>query len=379
MLIVPSAFLGRLRSAAWRLALPASASVLATGMALAAPEQARLLDIAQPLVPSALVAGDREFDGNGPVVTTRVTLEITPDRSGIDAVVYFQAKETKHDWSETRETFRRPVFRANNGQRVVRIADPAMSEVRFTSVPGGIQFGFPGEDWAVLFDVLRQLIEQGETYFGEIDIPEQFPCETVEECGQMLRAGVLRLASDNHVHVLPPSNGGPVATFLIVGDTGGDDISTDKNPKDDTRIQGIVFKEIAVELDPPGVPAAHRPSPRPAPASGSGVGSASGALTGGAATTTTALGAMDRDTDRYGGDYRNFALRRSDAGLCQQACNAESGCSAWSAWTPPASSGQPAHCWLKSSAPARRPAPGFTSGLITNQAISIKPPVSVLR
>ena len=46
---------------------------------------------------------------------------------------------------------------------------------------------------------------------------------------------------------------------------------------------------------------------------------------------------------------------------------------------PSASSGQPAHCWLKSSAPARRPAPRITSGLITNQAISIKPPVSVLR
>ena len=51
----------------------------------------------------------------------------------------------------------------------------------------------------------------------------------------------------NHVHVRAPSSG-PVQLFAIVGDTGGPDISTDENPKDDTRIDGIRFRPIQIRL-----------------------------------------------------------------------------------------------------------------------------------
>jgi hypothetical protein len=45
-----------------------------------------------------------------------------------------------------------------------------------------------------------------------------------------------------------PSTPGPVAVFAIVGDTGGPDISTDDNPKDDTRIERIEFARVRLNM-----------------------------------------------------------------------------------------------------------------------------------
>ena len=39
-----------------------------------------------------------------------------------------------------------------------------------------------------------------------------------------------------------------MAVFAIVGDTGGDDISDDDNPKDDTRIERIKFAPAQIAL-----------------------------------------------------------------------------------------------------------------------------------
>jgi hypothetical protein len=41
---------------------------------------------------------------------------------------------------------------------------------------------------------------------------------------------------------------GPVMFFAVVGDTGGNDISDDGNPKDDTRIVGIRMLDFEVVL-----------------------------------------------------------------------------------------------------------------------------------
>lgn len=52
----------------------------------------------------------------------------------------------------------------------------------------------------------------------------------------------------NHIHLRAPA-AGPVRLFSIVGDTGGPDISTDDDPKDDTRIVGIKFKPIKIRVE----------------------------------------------------------------------------------------------------------------------------------
>ena len=50
------------------------------------------------------------------------------------------------------------------------------------------------------------------------------------------------------MHSVAPTTAGPVHRFDIVGDTGGDDISTDANCKCDTRIESIRFNAITAEL-----------------------------------------------------------------------------------------------------------------------------------
>lgn len=323
----------------------------AGSVALAAPQSIQLENITQPLVPSRVVGGDREFGGNGPDIQVRTTLEIGDAGSKLYANVWFNAKETKPDWSETDETFRVPVYTAPAGMRITRILDAPSSSVSFRSQPAGMQILAPASDWAQVVEWVAEVVEMILAQTGnEIEIPEELPCDTVDACADALKAGILRLEQDNLVEVRAPE-AGPVAAFMVVGDTGGPDISDDKNPKDDTRIAGIAFKEVQVDLQ----------IARPIVAT---------------STTVRSLGSMDRNVDRTGSDYRSFALRWPDAALCQQACNAEGQCQAWAAWTP-TTAGQSGHCWLKNGVPAPRPLAGITSGTIAGSgAASIRLPIS---
>ena len=60
---------------------------------------------------------------------------------------------------------------------------------------------------------------------------------------------------------------------------------------------------------------------------------------------------MDMDTDRYGSDYANFNLPAANPQLCQQRCEGDPNCRAWT-YVKPGQRGPSASCYLKNPAPA---------------------------
>jgi PAN domain-containing protein len=66
--------------------------------------------------------------------------------------------------------------------------------------------------------------------------------------------------------------------------------------------------------------------------------------------------------DRWGGDYRSFAMRSGDPAQCAAACERDSRCRAW-AFSYPATESPNAQCWLKSRVTARTVAPCCVSGV----------------
>jgi microsomal dipeptidase-like Zn-dependent dipeptidase len=154
----------------------------------------------QNLCPYWRVSGDGEFGGNGPSVEGSVTLGISPDGTSLVASVKFAAKETRSDWSEVRGEWSLPVGEpAPAGMRYVRLASPSTSAFLTTLHGGG----------------------RNEVFEG---------CDGAE-------------------HVITPSNG-PVARLIVVGDTGGGDISTDADCNCDTRIVRIEWNAVNVTLAP---------------------------------------------------------------------------------------------------------------------------------
>lgn len=148
------------------------------------------------LCPSQVVAGDREFDGHGPEIWVNAELQVRPDQV-LEAVLTMRARETQHDWSETRGTWRIPL--SPPGMRVQEVLSSRQSGTHVISSAAGFQIGGPGS------------------------IPNAVS--------------------------KPPISGELVREFQIVGDTGGDDISTDSNCNDDTRMR-VVFNPIRVRVAP---------------------------------------------------------------------------------------------------------------------------------
>lgn len=229
----------------------ASASLTATSDAAAAPVATiRLKDIDEQLVPTEVVAGDREFGGNGPAIECTVTLTVTADQRSIFAVVDFRAKETKADWSETKGSWSRKVYTAPPGRKIDAIVDGSSSTVKFVSKPAGFQLLGPTEDFIKLLDSLKRVSEALLTFGNPVLAPAATsPAkQQMKQMAERVIKGTAYLKSEgNHVHLRAPTSG-PVQLFAIVGDTGGPDISSDENPKDDTRISGIKFKPIKVRL-----------------------------------------------------------------------------------------------------------------------------------
>jgi hypothetical protein len=60
---------------------------------------------------------------------------------------------------------------------------------------------------------------------------------------------------------------------------------------------------------------------------------------------------VENDTDRMGGDYKDYDLPRADFELCRSACAGDSNCKAYT-YVKPGVQGSSARCWLKSSVPA---------------------------
>lgn len=60
---------------------------------------------------------------------------------------------------------------------------------------------------------------------------------------------------------------------------------------------------------------------------------------------------VEKNTDRPGGDYKDFDLSESKYQLCQNACANDSSCQAYT-YVNPGVQGSKARCWLKNTVPA---------------------------
>ncbi len=228
-------------------AIPTSTVAHASGNSV----EVRPTDITSELVPKNLVRGDREFGGNGPDITCRVRLMPNADRTKVEAEIYFKAVETGGDRSTVEETFRRTIFTAPAGKRIARVlgsGGDTESVVNFRSEPGGFQLLMPGEDFKKVVDIVEQIVKvviQAEGTLSGRNAPTREEREALAFVEKVNRGVKDMQFQGNHVHNRVPADG-PVAVMSIVGDTGGDDISNDRNGKDDTRIVSIAFKKIDV-------------------------------------------------------------------------------------------------------------------------------------
>jgi hypothetical protein len=231
-----------------------------------------LTDIVEQLVPKELVAGDREFGGHGPKITTSVQLSISEDRRKIKAKVFFNARETQADWSETRGERKRTVYTAPAGRTIREIVgavedgavvatvpcagSPAgscvFSQTKFKSGAAGFQILAPTQDWQDFIKAIAELVDkiiQAEQQLNDRDAPTQEERDAQVILDWVEQGAAFLPSQENRVYLKSSDNGGPVRVFAIVGDTGGPDISTDDNGKDDTRVNAIMFKKLRIKLD----------------------------------------------------------------------------------------------------------------------------------
>lgn len=233
---------------------------LIRAVGLQATQDVRLNDITEKLVPSRLLRGDREFDGNGPRITSSVTLAVSPDKRSIVAKIRFKAEETKSDWSTTEQEWERPVYTAPAGRTIASIEgavnedgsfEPgASSSVSFVSKKGGFQLLGPTADFKEFLNKLTEIVDKIIQAEAQINNRTE-ETQEVKDYRRLMDAveqGTAFLPEEeNHVHLKAPESG-PVRVFAIVGDTGGPDISNDQNPKDDTRINAITFKKLRIRF-----------------------------------------------------------------------------------------------------------------------------------
>lgn len=275
------------RGAARTLAL--ASVVLVPANALALTCDVVVNDITNELVPQHLVHGDREFDGHGPDIKTRANLKIGGGGHQLLTDIYFDAKETQPDWSETEQNFNNlVVWNAPAGATITRIVSDDHSAVQFRSVPGGFQILGPTSDWGPIIDfvVLVARTVAGDSEGGDLgEACRKLGVPDLETCKRKFKDGLMTLNQDNHVHVEPPDSGDLVSAFFIVGDTGGDDISDDNNGKDDTRIVRIAFNKVRVDL----AGATSCPTLPPERMASSDVGGASSPLTQSSSTCADAV------------------------------------------------------------------------------------------
>lgn len=149
------------------------------------------VDNIRDLCPTTLMKGDREFSGNGPNITGRIFL--TYDERSVYALVTFNAKETKADWSEVRGEWIKNIINTPSNWRINRI------------------------------------LSDNHKGFYKLNI-------TSPSSGYALESGT-------QFH-----ENSAVSRMWIRGDTGGDDISSNKDCSDDTAIRFIEFKPIIIEF-----------------------------------------------------------------------------------------------------------------------------------
>ena len=153
-----------------------------------------LSDIGE-LCPTTLVSGDREF-GGGPLINVTARLERTADESGIDIIINYRAEETGGDHTTATGEFRQRVFNVAAGTRIVSLAAATSSSsvVNFRGAGAGAEFGICNE-------------------------------------------GVVQDA---------PVTGGLIRRIVVVGDTGGNDVSAGGGCRCDTKIRSISFNPVTI-------------------------------------------------------------------------------------------------------------------------------------
>lgn len=86
--------------------------------------------------------------------------------------------------------------------------------------------------------------------------------------------------------------------------------------------------------------------------------------------------AAESNTDRGGSDYRSFQLSQPDYQQCEQSCNADAQCKAWT-YVKPGVQGSNAVCWLKHSVPAARASNCCISGVTDNPSRATNNPSGI--
>lgn len=198
-------------------------------------------NIEEWLCPSKLLRGDREFDGNGPVIKSEVKLRISPNKKELWADISINAKETKHDWSETEGKWSKKVYDAPYGLTINAILSDKASRTKFVSPRAGFQLLVPGADVANVIHAFFDNEPVGISVFKAHGIHHNDP-------GTLARLITGKVLQGNTVVTVPPTEGALVKFFHIVGDTGGDDISNDTNCNDDLRIHKIEFFPVKLEM-----------------------------------------------------------------------------------------------------------------------------------
>ena len=75
--------------------------------------------------------GDREFDGNGPQVSCKVTIRISTDQRHLIGYIQYKFAETKDDWTTGEGVFARSLFEAPAGKKIMRINSTDNSEFSY--------------------------------------------------------------------------------------------------------------------------------------------------------------------------------------------------------------------------------------------------------
>lgn len=199
----------------------------------------RLEDMNEWLCPKAVLHGDREFDGHGPLIKCNVNLRIGDAGTALYADIYFWAKETVHDWSETERRWSKKVYTAPAGKQITQIISDNASKTQFISPRGGVEVLFPGTDVAAA--VNNFLGGVGGTITTTLLASYGINPNDFQAFARLITGAI---NNGNTVVRVPSIEGTLVKFFHIVGDTGGADISDDDNCNDDTRIVKLEFNQV---------------------------------------------------------------------------------------------------------------------------------------
>ena len=82
--------------------------------------------------------------------------------------------------------------------------------------------------------------------------------------------------------------------------------------------------------------------------------------------------ALETNTDRPGMDYSNFDLASANPSLCEQACNSDPDCRAFT-YVKPGFQGANARCWLKNGIPTANPSDCCDSGVKGSTGVACHP------